>query len=159
MDHFIRTATGEDYSQLCELFAQGDTFHREGLPHIFQAFDGPVRTREWIDGIISNDQAALFVAEQDNHLLGSIHIVIRQSPDVPIFVPRRYGFIESIIVAENSRRLGVGNALMERAHQWARDNSLNHIELSVWDFNEGAIALYEKLGYATTFRVMARSLI
>jgi GNAT superfamily N-acetyltransferase len=47
---------------------------------------------------------------------------------------------------------------MERAHAWALDKGINQIQLNVWEFNEGAIAFYEKLGYTVASRTMWKSL-
>jgi len=66
--------------------------------------------------------------------------------------------IDSLAVKEGFRRSGVGRALMERAHQWARDKGVTQVELGVWEFNEGAMAFYEKLGYRPASRKMRRVL-
>ena len=47
---------------------------------------------------------------------------------------------------------------MRRAHQWAVDKKLNQIRLNVWEFNEGAMQFYEKLGYISKTRQMWKSL-
>jgi GNAT superfamily N-acetyltransferase len=47
---------------------------------------------------------------------------------------------------------------MERAHRWALDKGVSEVELSVWDFNEGAIAFYENLGYKPTRHTLSISL-
>jgi len=47
---------------------------------------------------------------------------------------------------------------MEEAHQWVLGKGATQIELIVWEFNEGAIAFYEKLGYETAYRKMWKSL-
>lgn len=36
----------DDYDHLCSLFAQGDKFHADLVPEIFQEFSGPHRPRE-----------------------------------------------------------------------------------------------------------------
>ncbi|HAL62375.1 MAG TPA: N-acetyltransferase [Chloroflexi bacterium] len=158
MDFSIREATREDYERLCELFAEGDTLHREALPHVFREPDGPARTKEFISGIIANEDAVLFVAERDGEIIGLVYILVRETPDIPIMVPRRYAVIDDLIVRKDSRRFGVGRALVERAHRWAVDKQVTQVELNVWEFNQTAIAFYEKLGYRTASRKMWRSL-
>jgi ribosomal protein S18 acetylase RimI-like enzyme len=61
-------------------------------------------------------------------------------------------------VREAFRRRGIGEALMEHAHAWAVDQGIHEVELGVAEFNAAAIALYEKLGYTTVSRRMARAL-
>ncbi|MFQ6077792.1 MAG: GNAT family N-acetyltransferase [Thermodesulfobacteriota bacterium] len=70
-----------------------------------------------------------------------------------------FGIIaDNLAVKQNFRRSGVGRSLIKRAHQWAVDKGLAQVELNVWEFNEGAIAFYEKLGYKTMSRKMVKSL-
>jgi ribosomal protein S18 acetylase RimI-like enzyme len=158
MDFSIREAKPEDYHALLQLFDGVDACHRQALPHIFRVPNGPSRARSYIYGIIQDEDAALFVAETDGQLIGQIHVAIRETPEIPILVPRRYGFVDTLAVMGPYRRAGIGRALMERAQQWTLDRGLAEIELSVWEFNAGAIAFYEDLGYRSTRRVMGRSL-
>jgi ribosomal protein S18 acetylase RimI-like enzyme len=51
------------------------------------------------------------------------------------------------MVAASHRRRGIGRALLEAAEEWARAVGVKKIELHVFPYNEGAIALYEQLGY------------
>ena len=158
MDFSIREATPEDYEGLCEVFAEVDALHREALSQIFREPDGPARTEEFVSSIISDEHAALFVAERDGQIVGLVHIFIREAPDIPLMVPRRYGVIDNLAVAKPFRRSGVGRSLIEKAHQWALQQGITQVELGVWEFNKGAMAFYERLGYATTSRKMWKSL-
>ena len=45
---------------------------------------------------------------------------------------------------------------MATAERWAAERGLHEIELSVWEFNQGAIAFYTELGYVTERRKMRR---
>lgn len=158
MEWFIREATGQDYAGLCELFAEIDALHAEALPHVFQVVEGPVRTRAYILSIIADPEAGLFVAESEGQIVGAVDIRIHEAPAVPIFRPRHFAFVDAIIVRGTHQRSGIGLALMEQAYRWARDNGLDQVALNVWEFNQGAIAFYEQLGYTTTSRRMWRRL-
>ncbi len=58
-------------------------------------------------------------------------------------------YILSVYVTEACRGQGLGRLLMSRAEDWARENGLTSIGLSVAAHNIGAITLYERLGYKT----------
>lgn len=58
--------------------------------------------------------------------------------------------VESIAVHPDSRGLGVGARLMKRAEQQARAEGKRLLSLNVIGDNEGAIRLYERLGYRIT---------
>ncbi|HXH95576.1 MAG TPA: GNAT family N-acetyltransferase, partial [Gaiellaceae bacterium] len=53
-----------------------------------------------------------------------------------------------LMVAIGARRQGVGSALLEAAVAWARGAGVRKLELHVFPWNEAAIALYEKFGFA-----------
>jgi ribosomal protein S18 acetylase RimI-like enzyme len=47
---------------------------------------------------------------------------------------------------------------LAKAHDWAITKGAKLIELNVYDFNEAALAFYEKLEYKTFSRQMSKSL-
>ncbi len=154
----LRAAAQEDYDAVCMLLAQGDRFHAEALPQIFRSIEGPARSREYFERILDNENAAIFVAEQQDALIGMIQCDVRTAPDVPIVVPRHFVYIDNLVVSERFRQQGVGLALVERVHQWSREKGITEVELGVWEFNIPARILYEKLGYQTTRRIMSKRL-
>ena len=148
----IREATERDHEDLCELFREVDFLHAEALPHVFRVPEPPARTIPFLSDILANENAALLVAEQDGAVIGLTHVHILSSPDRPAAVPRRYGVIEIVAVAEGFRRQGIGKALLDRAERWILGRGTNEIQLGVWEFNANARALYEQLGYETAVR-------
>ncbi len=66
--------------------------------------------------------------------------------------------IGDIVVTREHRRSGVGRMLMAAASDWAKARGAAEIELTVWDFNRDATALYESLGFQATKRTMLRRL-
>jgi GNAT superfamily N-acetyltransferase len=62
--------------------------------------------------------------------------------------------IEEIAVAASHRGRGIGRLLMDRIHQWGREQGITEIELQVWKRNRQAINFYEKLGYQMWRRTM-----
>jgi len=154
----VREARDQDYSDLCTLMGQVDELHQDNLPHRFQRHDGPARDRDYILGLIADENVGLFVAEVDGELVGFVHVVLRDSPPLAIFVPRRYAIVDTLVVDQDSRRKGVGQALMNKAHHWARERGATTIELNVYEFNQDAIAFYQALGYAVIRHQMGRPL-
>jgi ribosomal protein S18 acetylase RimI-like enzyme len=157
-ESFIREANPEDYESLCEVFSEIDTLHRGALPHVYRKPDGPGRSEEYISSVIADENTALFVAQSDGGIVGLVQILLREASDISIMVPRRYATIGTLVVKRGFRRSGVGRALMERAHQWAQARGASQVELGVWEFNKGARAFYERLGYSTASRRMCRVL-
>jgi GNAT superfamily N-acetyltransferase len=161
MEFSIREANPEDYQTLCELFAEVDGLHHEALPHVFGQPGEPARTREHITHILAAKETTLFVAESnklDGAIIGLVHVAVREAPDAPTLVSRRFGWISDIVVAKDWRRLGVGQLLAQRAEQWLLECGVREVRLWVWEFNEGAITFYEEMGYTTATRMMWKSL-
>lgn len=157
MDFTIREATEQDYEGLCKLFAEGDLLHNQALPQIFTKPDGPFRSREFISRILEDESAVILVAESGGQVISLIHVLIRESPDIPIMVKRRYAYISDIAIAERLRGSGIGKALMRQAERWAIQRNVSQFELNVWDFNKNAIAFFKKLGYTPSRHILWKS--
>jgi [ribosomal protein S18]-alanine N-acetyltransferase len=80
---------------------------------------------------------ASFVAQQDDAVVG--FVVARMVVDVCE--------LESIVVARELRRQGVGAALLRATLAWAQEQTARRVELEVRAGNCPAIALYERAGF------------
>lgn len=158
MNIILREATGEDYEAVSILYDQLEHVHAQALPHFFRAIEGHARPHEWFTGILANEDAALFVAEQQGIIVGMVHCYVRSTPALPMIAPRRFVYVEDLIVSETVRHQGVGQLLTEQVHQWASEKGIREIELDVWEFPASALTFYEKLGYETTRRHMRKLL-
>lgn len=58
-------------------------------------------------------------------------------------------YIDLIVVDANSRGKGIASLLIDNITRFSIENDFDKILLDVVDTNEGAIKLYEKLGYKT----------
>lgn len=159
MEINIRKATAEDYSSLCELFDEVDALHRDNLPYFFQKPNGAVREQDYYCGLIADENVGLFVADIGEALVGFVHVVVKDTPPIPIFVSRRYAIVDSIGVKSGFRNRGIGRMLMGTVYEWALTKGASSIELNVYEFNKAAIAFYEKLGYETPSRKMSKALV
>jgi RimJ/RimL family protein N-acetyltransferase len=78
-----------------------------------------------------------FVAEANGEIVGMLHVE-----------RSRFGFGElGMAVARPWRGQGVGTALLEAAIEWAREEGLHKLSLSVFPHNASAIALYRRFGF------------
>ena len=154
----IRKAETEDYGSLIELFDEIDAIHRDRHPRIFQKPNGPVREIEHYIGLISDESTAVFVAEMEGNVVGFVHAIVRDAPDIPILVPRRFAIVDGILVRSNYKKSGIGGMLMNGIEEWAKVKGASSIELNVFEFNQEAIAFYESLGYKTLSRKLSKDL-
>jgi len=71
---------------------------------------------------------------------------------------RRIAFIFDIAVEERFRRRGYATSALEGLEARARTENIEALSLHVFAFNQSAVKLYEKLGYAPTSISMSREL-
>jgi ribosomal-protein-alanine N-acetyltransferase len=99
---------------------------------------------------LQNDEGdvrrCLLLAEVDRRLVGfAMAKVARLGDEVA-------GELESVAVASETRRQGVGLALCAAVMVWCGEAGAGHVELEVRVGSSGAITLYEGLGFIATGR-------
>ncbi len=80
------------------------------------------------------------------------HLWLFLAPDAP------RAYVYDILVLPEFRRRGYAEATLASAESIARAHGATRLELHVFGHNSGALALYEKLGFRTTHRMMAKPL-
>jgi diamine N-acetyltransferase len=158
MDISIRNATPFDYIPICELFEEVDAMHRDQFAHLFQKPAGSVREHSDYMSWISDENVGLIVAVSDRQLVGLVHAMVRETPALPIFVPRRYATVDTIVVKSRLQNQGIGRMLMRKVEEWAISKGATSIELTVYEFNTAALNFYEKLGYQILSHKMNKEL-
>ena len=155
----IRPATANDFEACCMLLDQIDTLHRENLPKLYRRSpETDVRDHDYWMGLVANDRAGVLVAERAETLVGLVQVKLQETPPVPILVPRRFAFVDTLAVDHRYRRKGVASQLMRAAEEWAIERQAEYMELTVLEFNKGAIAFYQELRYETLNQEWGRRL-
>jgi diamine N-acetyltransferase len=145
----IRPAVMGDYDQLCELFNEVDILHREARPDIFRKPDGPARSRERVSYLINGPTETILVAERSDRVLGLAVVLESPVSPHPLHVPRRVVEIVTVVVRQSARGQGIGSALIAASLEWAKQHGAEHVEISVYAFNEDALRLYTAAGFKT----------
>ena len=97
--------------------------------------------RRYLRAIRRYPNAAVFVAEDEGHIVGRLSIARDQHP------ASRHVADLGLMVAITHRRRGIGKGLLEAAVTWGRDSGVRKLELHVFPWNDAAIALYERFGF------------
>jgi ribosomal protein S18 acetylase RimI-like enzyme len=99
-------------------------------------------------------QRCLLVAEKNEKLsgfaVGLLHPVTRD-PAFPE-ASERIAELESVVVATNARRAGIGRSLCRAVLEWSRAQGATEVVLEVRATSAPAIALYLSLGFALAGR-------
>ncbi len=164
MDIMIREAVEDDYEELMELFAAGTDIHHAGEPGIIAPSSERVMPKEYISRVISGLNSGLLVAERveadgtGGGVVGFVQLMLHSMEDQQGIVLRHYALLTDIEVGEEYRGHGIGHKLMAAAEAWAVEHGASQVELTVWEFNVRARALYEELGYRVIYRQMLKVL-
>jgi aminoglycoside 6'-N-acetyltransferase len=87
------------------------------------------------------------VAVADGKVVGMIELWLKRPREPEGARVARIAVDLGLAVAPNWRGRGVGTALMHAAEDWARANGAERMVLDLNAANEGALRLYERLGY------------
>jgi RimJ/RimL family protein N-acetyltransferase len=136
----IRRATPGDAAALVDL---AENVGREEGRWILGT--GPWRPvadeRRYLRTIQGYPDAAVFVAEDDGHIVGRLSLSRDPHP------ASRHVADLGLMVSVSHRRQGVGTALLRTAVEWAHEAGVRKLELHVFPWNEPALALYEGFGF------------
>ena len=146
----IRPATEAELDAILALAAQTLDHHVVGDPHVFEPVSDPAEERARFSQMLHDTSAGVLVAILAGRPVGYAVLIVAATPSVPGLRPRRVLRVEDLGVDKEHRRAGIGRRLMDEALAQARSKGLDAVELNVFAFNEGAISLYQSLGYQTT---------
>ncbi len=108
--------------------------------------------RDWIKGF-DGLSALLLVATHDGKVVGSADV--RRGTQTKNAHVAELG----IALQKAVRGQGLGRAMMEESITWARSAGVRKLFLGVFGTNEGAIALYRRLGFAEEGRLRGQVIL
>ena len=149
----IRTATTQDYEEIAAIGHESQDLHAQAHPDIFKQ-GTPGFTKEYIDKLIEGEHTAVYVAEEDGHIVGYALLNVHPLSYLDTFKTQTIAEISDIAVTDVMRGKGVGYHLFEAAKEWAKSKGAQRLELNVWEFNKSARAFYERQGMETLHRTM-----
>ena len=135
MDFTIRKGEKQDMPAVLELIKELAAFEKEP--------DAVVTTVETLEeeGFGENPLFHVFVAEAGGKIEGMALVYYRFST-----WKGRTLHLEDLIVRENKRGTGMGNALYQKVIKFAKEQGLKRVEWVVLDWNKHAIDFYERSG-------------
>lgn len=135
MDFTIRNAKKEDMPQVLHLINELAVFEKEP-----EAVEVTLKDLE-DDGFGAQPAFHCFVAEAKNKVEGIALVYDRYSTWKGKII-----HLEDLIVSQNMRGTGMGTALLDEVVKYGHKKGVKRINWEVIDWNEPAIAFYEKKG-------------
>lgn len=142
----IRDAGPADFPQVERLIRMDLQYHAEHRPDLFHA-DGFGYGWEEFERLLADPGRIALLAEVDGETAGLCFGKVEDTPDNTVLKPVRIGAVEDLAVFPAFRRRGVARTLLEEAKARAGALGAGGLRLRVWQFNQGAAALYRSLGF------------
>jgi ribosomal protein S18 acetylase RimI-like enzyme len=161
-DYLIWSGSGLDRALLVKFMQRTyqELYPDQSFAHLAQTVEQyfSKETPLWWVGQVSSTQvhSGLEVAQRSSHSpvgclwLGNAVDQVRGD---------RHSHVFLLYVLPAHRRQGIGSALMRYAEDWARERGDRQIGLQVFESNQPAISLYQKLGYAPQSVWMVKPLL
>ncbi|MFJ8235832.1 GNAT family N-acetyltransferase [Ureibacillus sp. NPDC094379] len=158
MDILVEIATIEDFHAVNSIVKEGHEEHANAYPHIFKKVD-EVMSEHYFGEILADPDCEIFVARiNNNEVVGFGVMELQKSPSFESMIPRKFAYMNDFGVKGTFQRNGVGNLLFAACVEWSREKGATNMDLTVWEFNEKAIAFYEKNEMRTISRKMSLQL-
>lgn len=110
----------------------------------------------FLGSVLDSDEDCVFVAEENGVVAGYVYAALEPLSWKELRGPA--GFIHDVAVTEEGRRTGVGTKLMQTAIDWLRQRGAPQVILWTAAPNEGAHALFRRLGFRDTMIEMTLDL-
>lgn len=150
----IRNATEKDFQDFNNLMLQVHKIHTKARPDIYRE-NRTIFSKERFSELV--DEGSVVLATSGGKTVGAAVCLIKHASS-PNHVGRTVMFLDSIVVDEEFRNMGVGRRLVESIEEKGRAAGCTATELDVCAFNRQAIEAYRHMGYSDKSLVMEKPL-
>ena len=152
----IRGAHPRDLDRIAALWIVLTEHHAPGDPLFALRSDADAEIDRLLAAILADPEAAIFVYERNDVLLGFCTVRIDRA--LPIQVEVQRAEITDLMVLESERRRGVGRALVERALAWVKERGVERCEVRVASRNSEGQGFWRSVGFGDLMDVLHRRL-
>ena len=132
----IIRASPQDVDRIAPLFDQYREFYKEHA--------NAEGARSFLMERLTKNESVVFLAAEPE--LGAVGF-IQLYPSFSSTSMKRLWILNDLFVSPAARKRGVGEALLRRAEEFARETNAKGLELETWVNNFPAQRLYEKCGW------------
>ncbi|MCM1259078.1 MAG: GNAT family N-acetyltransferase [Roseburia sp.] len=153
----VRNAEISDYESVSILEEMEYQLHRKARPDYFKNLEKSY-AREDFEELLSLPCPIALVAVLNERIIGICFGKVEMTPENEVCKPRRVAFIQDLVVLPEFRGKGVAGHLMKKVRELAVKEGAVGMELCVWNFNEGALRFYERMGMKVQYLRMEEEL-
>jgi GNAT superfamily N-acetyltransferase len=143
----IRQATMEDSFLLSSLTRDVQSLHAQNHAKIFKIPETDDFAASFFKEMLADPAVHIFIAEDDGKAVGNIVCKLVERLENPFTFAARILLVDQISVRPEMHGRGIGAALLKQAELLARELDAERIVLDSWDFNLGAHAFFERMGF------------
>lgn len=140
----LQSAVEADRGAVNAMALQVHAMHVAWRPDIYVMVEELYPRERFLEAI---QERQLYVAKLGGLTVGYVLLKIRHY-DWPGMVRRKVMLVDEICVEEAYRGQGIGKAMMEDVHALAKAFGCSDLQLGVYPQNDGAVAFYQKCGFA-----------
>ncbi|MCM1189142.1 MAG: GNAT family N-acetyltransferase [Muribaculaceae bacterium] len=141
----IRKLMESDYDKVIELYKELDEIYVQARPDYFVCRDkDKIYPKDaFIHNLAlpGNIELGAFDAEQ---IVGFVRATLWKESGMVKDV--KTVCLDDIYVSPTYRRRGIATKLFTEVETWAKEQGAVRLDLHTWDFNKGAIAMYQAMG-------------
>lgn len=116
------------------------------IPLLNEEFNPTIeQERNWINSFIENENSLLLIATYNKEIIGNIDLTGNQRKRM------KHTAVIGMGILKEWQNTGLGTILLSEIMNWAKNNSiLEKLYLEVYEENQAAIKIYEKIGFQIT---------
>ncbi len=141
MEIKIRKATHADLETLRAM--------EQGVIEAERPFDPTLRAHSIhyydLEGLLVNPRALVLVATHDGAIVSCGYAL--EKPAKPYLDHETYAYLGFMFTVAQYRGKGLNAMILNNLKEWALENGLREIRLTVYDENSAALRAYEKVGF------------
>ncbi len=142
----IRLAKSSDLPVLEQMMYELHNEHHLACPQHFKSAEAVMQEKRIAD-YLESPEGLVFVALCDHRCIGFVsgHFAdLVSSVSQPVLM----GSIDEFYVLPPYRGQGIGSQLLQRIEREFEDYGVQQVFVEVWDFNQSAVKLYQRLGFS-----------
>lgn len=137
----IRSYEQSDFAFCKQILQEIHNLHEENRPDIYHKVD---LSDEFVKDMFSDIN---LVAVENGQVVGILIASIKHTLENEMMKSIDMIWVEGIGVSKKFQKKGIGTELFHELEKIAKEKGISKIELNVWNFNQGALKFYQKLGF------------
>ena len=141
----IRKLAGSDYDKVVKLYQELDELYVQARPDFFVSRDkDEVYPKDaFIQNLANPDVMQLGVFD-DEQIVSVVRATLWKESGMVKDI--RTVCLDDIFVLPAYRRRGIAAKLFTEVETWAKEQGAVRLDVYTWDFNKGAVAMYQAMG-------------